>query len=151
METWAFISERSHIPITLRFWMNMCCLSHLCVALSPILMLLLMNQQMASWAFGSNKETDLLVSKCPRIGVLLKSKCQGRGVSKMPLMRCQCWYNCMWTKDFPLKGNIMDSHLRGSVKNDKSSVSWNLILVINLETWEFISGITHAPITLGFG
>ena len=33
METWAFIIERTHPTITLRFWVNMWCVSHKDVAL----------------------------------------------------------------------------------------------------------------------
>lgn len=44
--------------------------------------------------------------------------------------------------NFHLRKNIMDSHLKGSVENNKSSVNWSLTLIINMETQTFISGRT---------
>lgn len=80
-----------------------------------MLMLLLMSQQMVS-EIGSNKETNLLVSKCPGRGVPLKSKCPGRGVSEFPWRGVNDSISVYRQKEFPLEGGIMDSHLRGVLR-----------------------------------
>ena len=58
---------------------------------------------------------------------------------------------CGW-KSFHLRGSIMDSHLRESVENvsSVSNMDNNSTLVLNMETWTFISEETHSPITSRF-
>lgn len=119
--------------------MDIWCLSHLCVALNAILILLLMTQQMVSWAFGSNEETNLFVSKFLRRGV---SKCSEIGVNIST--------NVCGQKSLELRRDIVYSHSRRSVKNNKLNASWNLTLVISVKIWALISGRTHTSIILIF-
>lgn len=63
--------------------------------------------------------------KCPGRGL---SKCLGRGVNGGTSVKCVC------TKEFPLEVERCGLTLEGSVKNNKSSLSWSLTLIINMKT-----------------